>query len=281
MIYSTKTNLTGNSNESLILSQNEHGASVVTKFFLQDFERVEASIAKHIGFKTVLTQDICLRSCKAELTLNGESLELKMPFVAGLVGKDFAFNGNARAADNLRQILQAFLKRSLKEAQHVPFNRQKYLRKIDEIKRVSTINIEPYTTIAENLVLGNDECDLHGYCHGDLTLSNIICESDKSFVLIDFLKTYHESPLQDLAKINQERKFGWSLRGLNKAAINRGMIFFDKALPEPKNMISKSLLTTYLINEMLTLLRIAPYVSDRTTETWLTTSLKHYRGILG
>ncbi len=46
-------------------------------------------------------------------------------------------------------------------------------------------------------------------CHGDFTLSNILFNGDRLFV-IDFLDSFVESPLIDMVKIRQDTAFGWS-----------------------------------------------------------------------
>ena len=57
-----------------------------------------------------------------------------------------------------------------------------------------------------------------GECHGDLTLSNMLVQSDSSgarrLVLIDFQDSYVESPLADMAKLCQDLVYGWTLRFL-------------------------------------------------------------------
>ena len=50
-----------------------------------------------------------------------------------------------------------------------------------------------------------------GVSHGDLTFSNILfSRKERSYVLIDFLDSYIESPILDFAKIRQETKVCWS-----------------------------------------------------------------------
>ncbi len=51
-----------------------------------------------------------------------------------------------------------------------------------------------------------------GKCHGDLTFSNMLFNSDETITFIDFLDCYIESPLQDMAKIRQDTKYLWSTR---------------------------------------------------------------------
>jgi hypothetical protein len=59
-----------------------------------------------------------------------------------------------------------------------------------------------------------------GTCHGDLTLSNILVQLNSMVdgvrvlrvVLIDFLDSFVETPLADLAKLSQDLVYGWTLR---------------------------------------------------------------------
>lgn len=48
-----------------------------------------------------------------------------------------------------------------------------------------------------------------GQCHGDLTLSNILFNHNRLF-LIDFLDSFIESPIIDMVKLRQDTAFGWS-----------------------------------------------------------------------
>lgn len=50
-----------------------------------------------------------------------------------------------------------------------------------------------------------------GPTHGDLTLSNVMVASDSSAIgVVDFLDSYIETPLIDIAKIRQDSQFHWS-----------------------------------------------------------------------
>jgi len=48
-----------------------------------------------------------------------------------------------------------------------------------------------------------------GQCHGDLTLSNVLFNHDRLF-LIDFLDSFIESPIIDVVKLRQDTSFAWS-----------------------------------------------------------------------
>lgn len=50
-----------------------------------------------------------------------------------------------------------------------------------------------------------------GFCHGDLTFSNILIKNHQNqLVFLDFLDTFLDTPLQDMVKIRQDTKFLWS-----------------------------------------------------------------------
>lgn len=48
-----------------------------------------------------------------------------------------------------------------------------------------------------------------GYCHGDLTFSNILFNGNNYF-LIDFLDSFIESPIIDMVKLRQDSLYRWS-----------------------------------------------------------------------
>ena len=52
---------------------------------------------------------------------------------------------------------------------------------------------------------------LTGNCHGDMTFSNVLFSMRENQVgLIDFLDTFIDSPLMDIAKLLQDARFHWS-----------------------------------------------------------------------
>ena len=71
---------------------------------------------------------------------------------------------------------------------------------------------QPIKTL-ESILRNSDRIRLPlGSCHGDLTFSNILIASDsKAIALIDFLDSFIESPIIDIAKIRQDSRFCWSL----------------------------------------------------------------------
>ena len=95
--------------------------------------------------------------------------------------------------------------------------------------------------------------------------------------MIDFLKTYHDSILQDLSKIYQEFILGWSSRFTSKNQKLRSKLFCE-------NVVDIDFFRSFPINIkkhlyfeiLMTLFRIFPYVKqkDKITISWLKDSIK-------
>ena len=116
-----------------------------------------------------------------------------------------------------------------------------------------------------------------GICHGDLTMSNIMIASDASAIaLIDFLDSFIESPLIDLAKLRQDTRFQWSAL-MSETAVDRlrfrqVMGALDDRLQEPFAGLDWHANYLGFMTE-LTLLRIAPYATGPGVHDFILQSL--------
>ena len=112
-----------------------------------------------------------------------------------------------------------------------------------------------------------------GYCHGDLTLRNIIFnKKEKKIILIDFLKTYNEGFVQDLSNLTQEFYLGWSARNLKGVNKLRAHIIYEKIWKDTNFFNFNNKIKNIIFNETLvTLLRIFPYINknDIITIKWI------------
>ena len=100
---------------------------------------------------------------------------------------------------------------------------------------------------------------------------------EKNIYLIDFLKTYHDSILQDLSKIYQEFILGWSSRYLDGTEKLRSEIFYKKIIDQNFfQLFSEKMLNLLNFEVMMTLFRIFPYVQkdDKITINWLSKSVE-------
>lgn len=106
---------------------------------------------------------------------------------------------------------------------------------------------------------------LVGFCHGDLTFSNILFGHEKIFY-VDFLDSFIESPIIDLVKLRQDTLFGWSLhleRSLPAYRQNKLKQIFCYLDGRFENYINeRGFAEWYDYLEIFNLFRILPYVSD-------------------
>lgn len=114
-------------------------------------------------------------------------------------------------------------------------------------------------------------------CHGDLTLENIIYKNG-DYYLIDFLDSFYDSWMIDVAKLLQDTELFWCYR---EKTINNDV--YTKLLYMRNLIIDRILLfkngyeilcEIYHIL-MLNLLRILPYVKDALTEKFIMTKLEY------
>lgn len=109
-------------------------------------------------------------------------------------------------------------------------------------------------------------------CHGDLTLENILITQDKKMYLIDFLDSFYNSWMMDIAKLLQDIELYWSFRHI-KMSVNRKLKlnYAKEALINEilclENGADKLESIYYIL--LLNIIRIFPYVKDRKTYDFL------------
>ena len=111
-----------------------------------------------------------------------------------------------------------------------------------------------------------------GVCHGDLTLSNVLIEPESNnFVLIDFLDSFIESPIVDIAKIRQDTKHGWSSfiypEKHDKIKIGLSLEYLDNKFTE--YFKSYEFYKHYELFQFMNLVRILPYAKQTKTSNFL------------
>lgn len=110
-----------------------------------------------------------------------------------------------------------------------------------------------------------------GKSHGDLTLSNMLFDNEK-IVLIDFLDSFVETPLNDIVKLRQDTKYKWSVNLLkNKRDITKLNIILDRLDDKIDKFFSKYSFYReyYNLFQLLNLLRILPYTKDEKIKDFL------------
>jgi aminoglycoside phosphotransferase len=106
------------------------------------------------------------------------------------------------------------------------------------------------------------------YCHGDLSLENIIIK-DKKIYFIDFLDSFVDSMYIDLSKMILDLQFGWSWRFNNNFPFVKNTIILD-SIKESLDPTEDSMINRLI---SLHLLRMLPYCSNNRTKTFIQKSL--------
>lgn len=113
-------------------------------------------------------------------------------------------------------------------------------------------------------------CFTPSFCHGDLTLENIIVK-DNTLYLIDFLDSFYNSWILDIGTLLQDAQVMWSYRKEENIDINtviRLIVFRDVLIEMIHNQVGKDYVEIYYAL-LLKLIRIYPYTSEKLTYDFL------------
>lgn len=246
------------------------------KFYKKINSRDLESFKKQKNFKSYNLKNYKVQSANIKV-INKKKNLIILNYYSGLSGSELILNSDLHVHNILNFFLEKYVKNLIKSSKFETFDKKPYLNKCREIKKkILPKHMSLYKKIFKKIYsnLDNVKVNLKGKCHGDLTLSNMIVNSDlKNIILIDFLKTFNENPLQDICKLIQDLRLYWSSRRLNKTNILRAKIFCDNIKPF-MHIKKKSLYKILDLEMSMTLLRILPYVPKNDFETikWLETS---------
>ena len=142
----------------------------------------------------------------------------EMDFCRSLDCITFIHRCSIKEVEFLISSITGLIDKNISEAKVDKFEKEIFLSKYSSVKgnlKNSKLckDIKKRFSKIEKIFLSLDERDLPvGFCHGDLTLSNILIKrGSKKICLIDFLDTFLESPIQDMVKIRQDTRYMWSL----------------------------------------------------------------------
>ena len=244
--------------------------------------RFAASIAKQSNFTYIALGGMSITSAQIlRQEVSDDQLAVYMRYINGMTGEDFALYGDKFVALEISRSLSALLLDSMAKSEIREVNSEVFLNKIHQV--IDATNHHDLRSLllkildTMHLILGDSRAINVpiGPCHGDLTLSNVIWNPSIGLVLIDFLSTFLESPLQDLAKISQELEFGWSFRRLDQNLQIKSKLFCNLAYPSYARYLHSLFPDAAYLFKILCLARIAPYINDEVSAEWLTRSLNN------
>jgi hypothetical protein len=202
-------------------------------------------------------------------------------FFRGKSGQEILLTGNKLEIEILKSFFcEYFLKKkNLKKIK--PRNLIRIKKKISILKQNNKVNkLENYKRVfnfidksLKKKVFIFEE----NFCHGDLTLSNIIINlKAKKIILIDFLKSYDDNIIQDISKVYQDFILMWSARDLKNIDFLRSIIVYERILNlNFFNKLNYKIKSSLKLEFLLTILRIVPYIkkNDNLTLEWIENSL--------
>lgn len=216
---------------------------------------------------------------------------IKMPFIYGYSGSDILIQNHSKNIDKFAKELSSliyFFKENNKSGEII--NKKILLKKIISIKKLNHIDFFKYFKLAEKY-LEDVPNDLEStWCHGDLTLSNMIISDDvksenynekidHKIYLIDWLDNVFETYYNDLAKLKQDLYHGWSSRHLLKSQkVSCSIIgkFIWKQIEDI--FINEDNYKIFRFFSILCILRIIPYAQNKNDLFWLKQTLdKEYQ----
>ena len=202
-------------------------------------------------------------------------------FFRGKSGQEILLTGNKQEIEILKNFLNEYFFKKFNlnkiRLRNLILLKKKIstLKKNIKVKKIKNFK-KVFSFISKSLNKKNFTFE-ENFCHGDLTLSNIIVNSKtKKIILIDFLQSYDDNIMQDISKIYQEFVFMWSARYLKNTDSLRSKIVYEKILNfNFFKRLNNKLESSLKLELLVTILRIIPYIkkNDDLTLKWIENSL--------
>tara|TARA_R110002020_G_scaffold60591_1_gene163973 strand:- start:408 stop:1205 length:798 start_codon:yes stop_codon:yes gene_type:complete len=231
-------------------------------------DRLQKQSEKQIAFSKGCFEGVLVPEIYSTKKINNNFI-IEMEYLSCLNAIQYLNRAGKEQLDVLANTLFKFIKNNVTNSETIRVDGSVVSKKFESVKKTSRINnldhiFEKYYT---------DELELPvGLCHGDLTLSNILFSQDSNeIVLIDFLDSFIESPIVDIAKIRQDTRHKWSTfihtERHDKNKIEISLEYLDEKL---NSMLSTfSFYKYYKLFQFMNLIRILPYSRNQKTTDYL------------
>lgn len=274
-------NKASHSHDSLEIVHRDH-VFCVRKTYRSDLARAKRNVEKQRVFHPLYTGIARVSAAEVlEFHIHPDRAELLMPYIQGMTGHMFPVHATRNIAHTLSASLSTLLYSELNESREESVPTNLFSEKLENVS-ANTHDSELKCHVDSCLrVVDGLPPELPfpmGPCHGDLTLSNVILDQISGITLIDFLDTYLETPLQDVAKLKQDFVYGWSFRNDSSSLGIKAEILCRYHFPLAIMQIERMYPVQVQLLTLMTLARISPYVKDSVTKQWLIKSLTECLG---
>lgn len=213
------------------------------------------------------------------------SVEVEMEYIYSLNFIDFFEKANFKQIHHNIELIKQFIDKNIEFSKYHPLDIALFLDKYKDVKQnifnndhlKGNIQLETILKSIDKIFSNTNSIQIpYGYCHGDLTFSNILFNGDGNY-LIDFLDSFIESPLIDIVKLRQDTCFRWSLQmyhgTYDKARLS---ILFDYIDNELDSYLKKYDWYTngYTIFQIMNLIRVIQYANNKRTIDFLINALQ-------
>lgn len=228
-------------------------------------ERLVLQIEKQKYFNLSLkNEQIIVPSIIKEEFSNGYSVQMEYFRCSNII--QYLHKAGKEQLDCLVDSICGFIDFCLLECSFIQLDRKVIIDKFDSIEKPSGLDKQLQEYIEDEIRIPV------GICHGDLTLSNILLKPESGqIVLIDFLDSFVESPIIDIAKIRQDTKHGWSsfiyLGKHDKIKTKLSLQYLDDKMTERFNKYD--FYKHYKLFQFMNLVRIIPYAKETKTLDFL------------
>lgn len=187
--------------------------------------------------------------------------------------------GCRRASLNaISEAIFSFIDDNIKNSNWIEFPLEEYTKKVDDTLHLVRKEKKLSDSLCDDIgrfLLGGDFSQpfLSGYCHGDLTFSNmIVSEYDLRIALIDFLDQGFESPIHDIVKLRQDTKYYWTLNlyssTVDSTKVKIAWAHIDSMLRD-RFFENQSIAHYYSRMQVLNFLRILKYTQNEKMNTFV------------
>lgn len=232
-------------------------------------ERLRRQAKKQEFFERIDFRNICV----PRVVATGESDNLfyfDMDYSPGLGMRDFFSQTSVLDLEFVTETLLMYLNHTKSMSRLIDCKSQ-IMSKIEELK-VTTGRLELLDRLALMLELGGSKIPKSA-CHGDLTLGNMLFHKNK-ICLVDFLDSYIDTYLCDLAKLKQDLFYLWSpisLEFLESRVVQSCKFIWGRMEKEFGEEMETDI---FKIVDTINILRIEPYVKTKSQNDALHFALK-------